>query len=86
MIIIRPKEHSQCDISGMDVTFRQEPQRSGTQNATLPDGSLPPSIKSLTRKRDSRSEMGNQIGTAERLSRQRPGKRARSARPWRSFT
>jgi hypothetical protein len=64
MIIIPPKEHSQCDISGMDVTFRQEPQRSGTQNATLPGGVLPPSIKNLTRKRDSRLRMGNQIGKA----------------------
>jgi hypothetical protein len=55
MIIVPMKEHSQCDILGMDVTFRQEPERSGTQNAALPGDSLPPSIKSLTRKRDSRS-------------------------------
>jgi hypothetical protein len=65
MIIVPMKEHSQCDISGMDVTFRQEPERSGTQNAALPDGLLPPSIKSLTRKRDSSCKMGNRIRTAE---------------------
>jgi hypothetical protein len=41
MIIVPMKEHSQCDILGMDVTFRQEPERSGTQIAALPAGSGP---------------------------------------------
>jgi hypothetical protein len=53
MIIVPLKEHSQCDISGRDVTFRQEPQRSSNQNAALPAGSVPLSIQGLTRKRDS---------------------------------
>jgi hypothetical protein len=58
MIIVPMKEHSQCDILGMDVTFRQEPERSGTQNAALPVGSLPLSVYGLTRKRDSSRECG----------------------------
>jgi hypothetical protein len=53
MIIVPGKEHSQCDVSGMDVTFRREPQRPGTQNAALPAGLIPPSIQRLTPKRDS---------------------------------
>jgi NAD(P)-dependent dehydrogenase (short-subunit alcohol dehydrogenase family) len=62
MIIVPAKEHSQCDILGMDVTFRHELQRSGTPNAALLAGSVPPSIKALTRKRDSSLKWETGIG------------------------
>jgi hypothetical protein len=76
MIIVPGKEYSQCDVSGTNVTLRREPQHAGTHNAAIHDGSIPPLMQSLTRKRDSslkmESHIGKQVGFKSEAGKTRP--------------